>query len=56
MTERIFNFSAGPAVLPLSVLEHAQRENEEAMADLRRCRETGDWFTRYESLRVVERL
>ena len=26
MTERIFNFSAGPAVLPLSVLEHAQRE------------------------------
>ncbi len=26
MTERIFNFSAGPAVLPLPVLEHAQRE------------------------------
>jgi len=26
MTERIFNFSAGPAVLPLSVLEEAQRE------------------------------
>ena len=26
MTERVFNFSAGPAVLPLSVLEHAQRE------------------------------
>ena len=26
MTERIYNFSAGPAVLPLSVLEEAQRE------------------------------
>ncbi|MBA3768768.1 MAG: 3-phosphoserine/phosphohydroxythreonine transaminase [Acidobacteria bacterium] len=26
MTERIFNFSAGPAVLPLSVLEEAQRD------------------------------
>ena len=25
-SERIFNFSAGPAVLPLPVLEHAQRE------------------------------
>ena len=25
MTERIFNFSAGPAVLPLPVLEEAQR-------------------------------
>jgi phosphoserine aminotransferase len=26
MTEKIFNFSAGPAVLPLTVLEEAQRE------------------------------
>lgn len=26
MTERIFNFSAGPAVLPLTVLEEAQRD------------------------------
>src|SRR5215216_3501627 len=26
MTERIYNFSAGPAVLPLGVLEEAQRE------------------------------
>ncbi|MGH9899699.1 MAG: 3-phosphoserine/phosphohydroxythreonine transaminase [Pyrinomonadaceae bacterium] len=26
MSERIFNFSAGPAVLPLSVLEEAQRD------------------------------
>ena len=26
MPERIFNFSAGPAVLPLPVLEEAQRD------------------------------
>src|SRR5262245_20948502 len=26
MAERIFNFSAGPAVLPLTVLEEAQRD------------------------------
>src|SRR6478736_9373478 len=26
MTERIFNFSAGPAVIPLPVLEEAQRD------------------------------
>jgi len=26
MTERIYNFSAGPAILPLAVLEEAQRE------------------------------
>src|ERR1044072_6733770 len=26
MTERIFNFSAGPAVLPVSVLERAREE------------------------------
>lgn len=26
MTERVFNFSAGPAVLPLAVLEEAQRD------------------------------
>jgi len=26
MTERIFNFSAGPAILPLAVLEEAQRD------------------------------
>src|SRR5881396_439922 len=26
MTERIFNFSAGPAIMPLSVLEEAQRD------------------------------
>lgn len=26
MTDRVYNFSAGPSALPLSVLEHAQRE------------------------------
>ena len=26
MTQRIYNFSAGPAVLPLTVLEEAQRD------------------------------
>src|SRR5678810_1155235 len=26
MTERIFNFSAGPAILPVPVLEEAQRD------------------------------
>ncbi|MEJ7713111.1 MAG: aminotransferase class V-fold PLP-dependent enzyme [Pyrinomonadaceae bacterium] len=26
MTDRIYNFSAGPAVLPVSVLEEAQRD------------------------------
>ena len=26
MTDRIYNFSAGPAVLPVSVLEHVQRD------------------------------
>src|SRR5215475_4614371 len=26
MTKRVFNFSSGPAVLPLSVLEEAQRD------------------------------
>ena len=26
MSERIYNFSAGPAVLPMPVLEEAQRE------------------------------
>ena len=38
------------------VLDQAQRENEEAMRDLRRCRETGDWFTRFESLRLIDSL
>jgi hypothetical protein len=42
-------------VLP-SVLDEAQRQNEAAMAELQRCRATGNWFTRYEELRVIDRL
>lgn len=42
-------------VLP-SVLDEAQEQNEVAMAELGRCRETGDWFTRYEAMRVIDRL
>jgi len=49
-------FRCGVWQVAPAVLDQAQRENEEAMADLRRCRETGDWFTRYESLRLVEQL
>ena len=49
-------FRCGVWQVAPNVLDEAQRQNEEAMADLRRCRETGDWFTRYESLRLVDRL
>ncbi|GJQ27834.1 MAG: hypothetical protein HBSAPP02_28660 [Phycisphaerae bacterium] len=49
-------FRCGVWQIAPAVLDQAQRENEEAMADLRRCRQSGDWFTRYESLRLVERL
>ena len=49
-------FRCGVWQITPKVLDQAQGENEEAMADMRRCRETGAWFTRYESLRLVERL
>jgi len=42
-------------ILP-AVLDEAQRQNEAAMVELQRCRATGNWFTRYEELRVIERL
>ena len=42
-------------VLP-SVLDEAQQQNEAALAELQRCRATGHWFTRYEELRVIDRL
>ena len=38
MTERIYNFSAGPAVLPVPVLEEAQRD----MIELARRRHERD--------------
>lgn len=37
-------------------LGRAQRENEEAMCALSRCRETGNWPTGFESLRLYDRL
>lgn len=49
-------FRCGVWQVAPAVLDQAQRENEVAMTDLRRCRQTGDWFTRYESLRLVDRL
>ncbi len=49
-------FRCGVWQLAPKVLDQARRENEEAMQDLRRCRETGNWFTRFESMRLIDRL
>lgn len=49
-------FRCGVWQVAPAVLDQAQRENEEAMADLRRCRERGDWFTRFEGMRLIDRL
>lgn len=49
-------FRCGVWQIAPAVLDQAQDENEEAMQDLRRCRETGNWFTRFESLRLIDRL
>jgi len=49
-------FRCGVWQVSPAVLDQAQHENEEAMTDLRRCRESGNWFTRYEGLRLVDRL
>jgi len=49
-------FRCGVWQVAPKVLDQAQIENEEAMADLRRCRETGNWFTRFESLRLIDRM
>lgn len=38
------------------VLDAAQQENEQALRELSRCRETGTWPTRFESLRLYERM
>jgi len=45
-------FRAGVWQIAEAALEQAQRENEAAMAELTRCRETGVWPTRFESLRL----
>ena len=49
-------FRCGVWQVAPAVLDQAKRENEEAMTDLRRCRETGNWFTRFESLRLLDRV
>ncbi|MBP7748464.1 MAG: PD-(D/E)XK nuclease-like domain-containing protein [Phycisphaerae bacterium] len=49
-------FRVGVWRIASEVLDQAQAQNEEAMAELRRCRATGNWFTRYEGLRVIDRL
>lgn len=49
-------FRCGVWQITSRVLDQAQSENEEAMADLRRCRETGNWFTKFESLRLIDRM
>ena len=40
-------FRCGVWQIAPNVLDQAQGENEEAMRDLKRCRETGDWFLRW---------
>lgn len=49
-------FRVGVWRIAPSVLDQAQLQNDEAMQELRRCRSTGNWFTRFEALRVIERL
>lgn len=49
-------FRCGVWQVAPAILDQAQRENQEAMADLRRCRERGDWFTRFEGMRLIDRL
>ena len=49
-------FRCGVWQIAPHVLDQAQHRNEEAMRDLQRCRETGNWFTRFESLRLIDRL
>lgn len=49
-------FRCGVWCIASAVLDQAQAQNDEVMDELRRCRNTGNWFTRYEELRVVDRL
>ncbi|RMF18547.1 MAG: hypothetical protein D6760_13765, partial [Deltaproteobacteria bacterium] len=45
-------FRCGVWQIAEAALDQAQRENESAMEELTRCRETGVWPTRFESLRL----
>ncbi len=49
-------FRGGVWQLAPRALDEAQLENEHALRDLKVCRETGNWFTRFEGLRLIERL
>jgi len=47
-------FRVGVWQITPKVLDQAQDQNEKAMAELRHCRATGNWFTRFEELRVID--
>lgn len=49
-------FRCGAWALTAEVLDDAQRQNEDAMDALARCRATGVWPTGFESLRQIDRL
>ncbi|MBX3363993.1 MAG: PD-(D/E)XK nuclease-like domain-containing protein [Phycisphaeraceae bacterium] len=49
-------FRCGVWQLSDRVLEQARRENERAIQEMTRCRATGVWPTRFESLRLFDRL
>ena len=48
-------FRCGVWVIDESLLDQAQHENEQAMAELEACQQRGLWPTRYESLRKFDR-
>lgn len=49
-------FRCGVWQIAPSVLDRAQQENEQAMGEMEQCRASGNWFTRFESLRLIDRL
>ena len=49
-------FRCGVWQISEKALDQAQELNESAMLELRICRESGNWFTRYESMRLIDRL
>ncbi len=49
-------FRCGAWQLAPALLDDVSRQNEEAMHELRRCRSSGAWLTRFEALRVIDRL
>jgi hypothetical protein len=49
-------YRCGVWVIAPHVLDAAQKQNEQAMDELARCRETGAWPTGFESLRQIDRL